>query len=90
VVAIGWKTSMRLAGGIITALSDESEKDGGVETDISLDDVSAGSPLMNTGGHIVGIATRASREEGLFLAIDQSMLYNADINPSSEGTSEAN
>jgi len=82
VVAIGGRTSIRVAQGIVTGTS-ESGKDiavGIVETDIPADAFAAGSPLIDADGNVIAIATRESRTAatGGFLASSQIILQNKE------------
>jgi hypothetical protein len=83
VVAIGGRASTRLAAGIITAISEKSAEDARgqmLETSIPGDSFSAGSPLMNSKGEIVAIATRESRTSGSeFLAFASIPWYNDEV-----------
>jgi len=92
VVAIGGRTSTRLADGIITAISDKNEHTsrGLVETSISTDALLAGSPLIDVEGKIIGIATRVSRENGGFLASSVIALYNANTEGQATAPEAAN
>lgn len=90
VVGIGGRTSTRVASGIVTGLGGP-EKEGDpsyVETDMTSETVAAGSPLLDSNGAIVGIATRESRSlaEGTFLASWAIILDNEKESP--EGGAE--
>lgn len=82
VVALGGRTTTRLAAGIVTAISEPGSNDtkGLFETNIPNDAFSAGSPLLTIDGEIIGIATRVSREAGsAFLASSNALLDNDGI-----------
>ncbi len=85
VIAISGYTSTRVARGIITGISDAKDHTQGfVETDIPADSFAAGSPLIDTNGAVIAVATRESRtaQTGGFLATSDIVLQNKD----SEGT----
>jgi rhodanese-related sulfurtransferase len=80
VVAIGGRTSMKVAQGIITGAS-ETEGDnsaGFVETSIPADSFAAGSPLIDSDGTVIAVATGGSRSAapGGFLASSAIVLQN--------------
>lgn len=82
IIAITGHTSTRVAQGIITGIS-PSVKDTlplYVETDIPTDSFAAGSPLIDSEGNIIAIATRESRNltTSSFLASSQIILQNKD------------
>lgn len=83
IAAIAGRTATRVAGGIITALSEGNEKERAgmiVETSIAPDDFAAGSPLINTKGEIMGIATRETRAGGsAFLASSEIISYSKRV-----------
>ncbi|MFZ2555409.1 MAG: serine protease [Minisyncoccia bacterium] len=89
VVAIGGRTATKVAQGIITGTSGTGTDTGAgfVETNIPAESFAAGSPLIDSDGNIVAIATRDSRAAapGGFLASSAVVLQNkaAEAAPSS-------
>jgi len=83
VVTAAGRTSLRIAQGIITAISDVHGKDSSertVETDMAIDSFGAGSPLVNLNGEVIGMATRGTRETGsLFLASSGILSYSNKV-----------
>lgn len=83
VVTAAGRTSLRVAHGIITAISDGNAKDSTertVETDMAIDSFGAGSPLVNLNGEVVGMATRGTRETGsAFLASSGILSYSNKV-----------
>ena len=79
VVALGGQSSLKIASGIVTALSAGSEGAAAhlIETSISSEVYAVGSPLVTTNGEVLGIATAASRgTPGGFLASSYVLSYN--------------
>jgi len=81
IITISGRTSPRVAEGIITAVPPSDLKEGiipFVETDIPGDAFAAGSPLLDTDGAIIAVATRDSRlaAAGGFLASSGIVLDN--------------
>lgn len=80
VVAIGGRASTKIAKGVITAISgsEGNTMKGLIETDIAAASFEPGSPLIDSDGRVVAIATRESRTmaTGGFLASDSIVLQN--------------
>lgn len=82
VVAIGGRASTKVAQGIITGTlgTGDDTKAGFIETNIPGESFAAGSPLIDSDGNIIAIATRDSRAAaaGGFLASSAVVLQNKD------------
>lgn len=80
VVAFGGRSSTKIARGVITGSSGGENNTAIVETDIPTDSFAAGSPLIDSDGKVIAIATRGSREAapGGFLASSAIVLQNKD------------
>lgn len=78
VVALSGHSATRVAQGIITGTSGTDPDTGFIETDILSDTFAAGSPLIDSDGEVVAIATRESRAAatGGFLASSKIVLQN--------------
>jgi hypothetical protein len=77
VVVISGRTSTKIGAGIITASDDSDIKKQTLETNIAAEAYVAGSPLLSTDGHVIGMATREMREAGVgFLASPSILLYS--------------
>ena len=68
VAALGGKTAVRLAPGVVTAISPfSSDKDSRIkiiETDTAADTILPGSPLIDLNGTVIGISSAAARKNG--------------------------
>lgn len=78
VVTFSGRTSLKIANGIVTALGGESDP---IETSIPSENFGVGSPLITTGGEVLGIATAGSRKavSGGFLASSVVLSYNKPV-----------
>lgn len=79
VIVLAGRSSLKIASGIVTALSAGDEGAGAhiVETSIPLDSYAVGSPLITVSGEVLGIATAGSRIlPGAFLASPVVLSYN--------------
>lgn len=81
IVAIGGLASTRVTKGIVSALGDIGDKKNArIETSLRGDEFVAGSPLINTDGEIIGLATRESRDTFTgFLASSAFLLDNSTV-----------
>lgn len=81
VVSVAGKSAVRVDSGIVSAIgslsSGEKAPRDFIDTNISYESASAGAPLINADGELVGISTYASRTagEGGFLASSAILLH---------------
>jgi len=90
VVTIAGRSTLRIASGIVTALSG-GDKDALViiETSIPSDSYIVGSPLITINGEVLGIATVGSRSTaGGFLASPSVLSYNASSDDKKDTVSQ--
>lgn len=91
IVVLSGRTIPRIADGIVTALVPRGEGSTPVvDTNVSPDFISQGSPLVDTQGNLVGVSTQVSRasSQGAFMPVS-FLAASGETDPAEESAEEA-